>query len=252
MGERDLRGLEDSTLIKAHQHLGSGSGFLFIQLPSSREAQLSLASCGPGKPPSAEAQHPTVGVGPRSPGKPRCPQRRPSAPHPWTCSVSQQPRPLPSPQPLSIRCTAGRVRSSRTRLGHLLPPFPCSTAQPQLARASPGPSGLEPGPGSKPEGTWEIIICLHIFIKSLLCFLECSRALVMDGNRQGSLLLWGFPGGSVVQNPLANVGDVDLIPGSGRSPANGNLLLYSCLGDPMDREAWQAIVHGVTEESDMT
>ena len=29
-------------------------------------------------------------------------------------------------------------------------------------------------------------------------------------------------------------------------------LQYSCLGDPMDREAWQAVVHGVTEESDMT
>ena len=76
----------------------------------------------------------------------------------------------------------------------------------------------------------------------------------MDGNRQGSLLLWGFPGGSVVQNPPANAGDMGLIPGLGRSPGggNGNLLLCSCLGDPMDREAWQAIVHGVTEESDIT
>ena len=44
-----------------------------------------------------------------------------------------------------------------------------------------------------------------------------------------------------------------LIPGSGRSPGigKGNPLQYSCLGNPMDRGAWQATVHGVTE-SDMT
>ena len=61
-----------------------------------------------------------------------------------------------------------------------------------------------------------------------------------------------FPGGSVVKNPPAEAGDTggsDLIPGSGRSPGevNGNQLLYSCLENPMDREAWQATVHGVTE-----
>ena len=41
---------------------------------------------------------------------------------------------------------------------------------------------------------------------------------------------------------------VGLIPGSGRSPGegNGNLLQYSCLGNPMDRGAGQATVHGVT------
>jgi len=43
-----------------------------------------------------------------------------------------------------------------------------------------------------------------------------------------------------------------LIPGSGRSPEEGNdnPLQYSCLGIPMDRRAWQAIVHGVAKESD--
>ena len=63
-----------------------------------------------------------------------------------------------------------------------------------------------------------------------------------------------FPGDSVVKNPLGNVGDMDSIPGSGRSPGeeNGNLLQYSCLGNPMDRGAWQAIVHGVTKELDTT
>ena len=59
----------------------------------------------------------------------------------------------------------------------------------------------------------------------------------------------GFPGGSVVKNPPANAGDAGLIPGSGRSPGvgNGNPLQYSCLGNPMDRRAWRAIVHGVTK-----
>ena len=44
------------------------------------------------------------------------------------------------------------------------------------------------------------------------------------------------------------------IPGSGRFPGvgNGNLLQYICLKKSMNRGAWQAIVHGVTKESDMT
>ena len=51
-----------------------------------------------------------------------------------------------------------------------------------------------------------------------------------------------------------DVGDEGLILGSGRSPGggNGNTLLYSCLGNPMNRGAWQARVHGGRKESDMT
>ena len=46
-------------------------------------------------------------------------------------------------------------------------------------------------------------------------------------------------------------GGVGLIPGSGRSPGegNGNPLQYSCLGNPKDRGAWWAIVHGVAESN---
>ena len=46
-----------------------------------------------------------------------------------------------------------------------------------------------------------------------------------------------------------NVGDLDSIPGLGRSPGegNGNLLQYSCLDNPMDRGAWWATVHGVAK-----
>ena len=49
----------------------------------------------------------------------------------------------------------------------------------------------------------------------------------------------GFPDGSVVKNLPANAGDVDLIPGSGKSfgEENGNLLQYSCLENPRDRGA---------------
>ena len=46
-----------------------------------------------------------------------------------------------------------------------------------------------------------------------------------------------------------NEGDLGLIPGSGRSPGEGNdnTLQYSCRENPMDRGAWQATVHGVTK-----
>ena len=59
----------------------------------------------------------------------------------------------------------------------------------------------------------------------------------------------GFPDGSVVKNPPANAGHVDLIPGSGRSPGegSGNPLQCSCLGNPMDRGAWRATVCEVTK-----
>ena len=64
----------------------------------------------------------------------------------------------------------------------------------------------------------------------------------------------GFPGGSLVKNLPANVGDAGSIPGSERSlgERNGNPVQYSSLGNPTDRGAWQATVHGVTKESDMT
>ena len=52
-----------------------------------------------------------------------------------------------------------------------------------------------------------------------------------------------------VKNRPANAGDLDSIPRSGRSPGEGNgyPLQYSCLENPMDTAAWQAMVHGVAK-----
>ena len=59
----------------------------------------------------------------------------------------------------------------------------------------------------------------------------------------------GFPGGLDDKESAYNAGDPGSVPGSGRSPGegNGNPLQYSCLENPMDRGAWLAIVHTVTQ-----
>ena len=61
--------------------------------------------------------------------------------------------------------------------------------------------------------------------------------------------MMNFPRGSVVNNLSANAGDAGSIPGSGRSPGegNGNPLQCSCLENPTDRGAWLATVRGVTK-----
>ena len=62
------------------------------------------------------------------------------------------------------------------------------------------------------------------------------------------LTLPAFPGGSAGKESLYNAEDPGSVPGSGRSPEEGNdnLLQYSYLVYPMDREAWQASVYGLT------
>ena len=72
-----------------------------------------------------------------------------------------------------------------------------------------------------------------------------SPSLILKGSE-------GFPHGSVGKESTCNAGDtgdVSSVPGSGRSPGggNGNPLLYPCLGNPMDRGAWRATVHGVAK-----
>ena len=67
----------------------------------------------------------------------------------------------------------------------------------------------------------------------------------------GKKFLWGFPDGSVYKESDYNVGDIgnkSSIPGSGSTPrgGNGNPFQYSCLENPMNREALWTPVHGVT------
>ena len=64
----------------------------------------------------------------------------------------------------------------------------------------------------------------------------------------------GFPGGSDGEESTCNAGYLGSIPGSGRSPGEGNdnLLQYSCLENPMDRGARWATVHGIAKELDTT
>ena len=84
----------------------------------------------------------------------------------------------------------------------------------------------------------------------------------VDDKKFFFLKIWDFPGSSASKESARNVGDLGLIPGSGRSPGegNGNSLQYSCLENSMDKEpggieslrgaSW-ATDHGVTE-SDTT
>ena len=86
--------------------------------------------------------------------------------------------------------------------------------------------------------------------------METSR--LLKRNKEGllplptfplTIKLWGFPSGSDGKESTCNAGDLGSIPGSGRSPGegNGNPLQYSCLENSMDGGAWRAAVHGVTE-----
>ena len=62
-------------------------------------------------------------------------------------------------------------------------------------------------------------------------------------------MISGFPSGSDGKESACNAGDLDSIPGSGRSPGEGHdsPLKYSCLENPMDRGAWKAMAHRVTK-----
>ena len=70
----------------------------------------------------------------------------------------------------------------------------------------------------------------------------CSVIVHYSSVSQGIYIEWGFPGGSDGKESAYNEGDLSSIPGSGRSPGEGNgyPLQYSCLENPMDRGAWQA------------
>ena len=75
------------------------------------------------------------------------------------------------------------------------------------------------------------------------------KLLLSKANKCWLLSHLGFPGSSDGKESACKVGDPGSIPGLGRSPreGNGNPLQYSCLENPMDKEAWRATVHGVAK-----
>ena len=84
----------------------------------------------------------------------------------------------------------------------------------------------------------------------LLLFTPCTVTSHVE-NSCGCNFMWvssekGFPGGSDGKAAACIAGDLGLIPGSGRSPGegNGNPLQYSCLENSMDGGVWRATVHG--------
>ena len=95
-------------------------------------------------------------------------------------------------------------------------------------------------PGVNPRVNCGLIQLLIILDQYL--FISC--------NKRTSLVQGvGLPGGSVGKESACNEGDLDSIPGSGRSSGggHGNPLQYSCLENPMDGGSWRATVHRVTK-----
>ena len=81
--------------------------------------------------------------------------------------------------------------------------------------------------------------------QSLKQKLESKKNALSSSNRSSNRRKSGSAG----KESAYNTGDLGSIPGLGRSPGegNGNPLQYCCLENSIEREAWQATVHGVTE-----
>ena len=95
--------------------------------------------------------------------------------------------------------------------------------------------------------------CLSEFLAAHGSFRVCRQAAVESSTAVSKgwlyqLQSWMISGESDDKESACNAGDTGSIPEQGRSPGEGNdnPLQYSCLGNPMDRGTWQAIVHGVT------
>ena len=125
----------------------------------------------------------------------------------------------------------------------------------KLINSSPRASNIDLLDLGKSQST---IACEIWALKSFYTFLvylsldirvQKSQVLTSDLPRS-SLPSWWLS----TKDPSANAGAASSVTGSGRSPGggNGSPLPCSCLGNPMDGGAWQAVVHGVNKESDMT
>ena len=88
-------------------------------------------------------------------------------------------------------------------------------------------------------------------LKLLKCYQSLIKCILMIRFPQHTL---GFPCGSYDKQSTCSAGDPGSIPGSWRSPGEGNgyPLQYSCLENSMDRGAWQATILGITKGSNMT
>ena len=109
------------------------------------------------------------------------------------------------------------------------------------------------GPGITAfESPWEQVKCMFPCVglwKETLWSLDLGLCVWHSPSHFG-----GYPGGSMIKNLPANAGDLGSVPGSGRTPGggHGNPLQDSCLGNPMDRGAWQGYSPWSRKESDTT
>ena len=100
------------------------------------------------------------------------------------------------------------------------------------------------------QAPWLSVPCDEVCVSHLLSLLLSLSHLSCQGVGYNIVSKpFQLPGGSDGKESSSNAGDLGLIPGLGRSlgEMNDNPLQYSCLENPMDREAWWATVHGITK-----
>ena len=129
----------------------------------------------------------------------------------------------------------------------LLGVFP-PTAHQEGRRESGRGGGGEEGWVPVPRNAGEVLRRGHLWaLLAMVGVRPCGAGLgLCPGQQRGQESQGVFPDGSDRKESACNAGGLGLIPGLGRSPAEGNdnPLQYSCLDNPMDREAWQVTVHG--------
>ena len=149
--------------------------------------------------------------------------------------------------------------------------WPLPSEPPTLLLPHPTPLCCHRALGWAPRVPQQILTCYLFYIWSCICFHAllsifptfwnvyrfiggCKERCIQFSLYISILYtMEGFPGGSEVKVSACNVGDPGSIPGSGRSPGegNGNPLQYSCLADPMERSLVDYRPWGC-KESDIT
>ena len=148
---------------------------------------------------------------------------------------------------MSFYSAPGTVLSTSQALSHLLSPSPSNMAQaPQPVSGRAGIQTAFQSPCSVLLHLWVLptLVPALLLPPQASCFVVLLIAL--------TIYLYIFiciPGSSDDKASAYNAGDLGSIPGSGRSPGegNGNPLQYSCLENPMDLGAWWATIHGVAK-----